>query len=96
MKLPLCPHCGARFLYSDVRQRMMQKSGVCPHCKKKYRISRRGFAIFLPAALLALFLLNFLLLQIPDMNLIFLLAVTAAGVVCVSLLAPFALAYRKL
>jgi hypothetical protein len=30
------------------------------------------------------------------MNLIFLLAVTAVGVVCISLLAPFALAYRKL
>lgn len=96
MKLPLCPHCGARFLYPDVRRHMMQKSGVCPNCKKKYRISRRGFAIFLPVSLLALFLLNFLLLQIPDMNLIFLLAVTAAGVVCISLLAPFALAYRKL
>lgn len=95
MKLPLCPHCGARFLYPDVRRRMMQKTGVCPHCKKDYRISRRGFAFFIPVSLFILFLLNFLLLQIPDMNLFFLLAVTAAGVVAACLLAPFALSYRK-
>jgi hypothetical protein len=95
MKLPVCPYCEARFLYPDVKQRMKLRTGVCPHCGKEFRVSRRGLAIFLPCAAAALIALNCGLLTIPDMNLLFLCAVTAAGVAGAYFLLPFAVRFRQ-
>ncbi|MCI1954783.1 MAG: hypothetical protein LKJ21_00190 [Oscillospiraceae bacterium] len=97
MKLPLCPYCGARFLYPDVKRSMGAKTGTCPHCGKRFRISAgRGLAALLPAALLVLFGVDWFLLCIPDMNLLYLLAVTAAGVAAAYFLIPYTVRYRPL
>lgn len=95
LKLPVCPYCGARFLYPDVKRSKGNKTGKCPHCGKKFHITAgRGLAVLLPAALLVLIGINFLLLCIPDMNLFYLLAVTAAGVIFTYFLIPYAVRYR--
>lgn len=95
MKLATCPYCEARFLYPDVRKSLSRKTGVCPHCGKEYRVSKRGFFVFLPLAALVLVALDFGLLSIPDMNMVFLCSVTVAGVVLAWLLLPFSVRYLR-
>lgn len=95
MKLAVCPYCGARFLYPDVRKSLFRKRGVCPNCGKEYRVSKRGFAVFFPCAAAVLVALDYGLLMISDMNLIYLCTVTVVGVVIARLLLPFAIRYRK-
>ena len=96
LKLPLCPYCGARFLYGQVRRSRFRKTGTCPHCGKKFRItSWRGLLILLPAAVLLMVGVNLLLMQIPGMNLSVLSFVTALGVAATYFLLPFAVRYRR-
>lgn len=95
LKLPLCPYCGARFLYPQVRRLQNKKSGVCPHCGKTFRIySRAGRTVLYTVSAFLLIGVDFFLLGIPAMNLTFLLAVTIAGVVGVGLLNPYTVRYR--
>ena len=89
MKLPMCPYCEERFLYPDAKKRMESRTGVCPHCGKKYRVSRLGPAIFILCAAAALIAVDFRLLSIPDMNLPVLGVITVAGVVAAYFLLPF-------
>lgn len=96
-KLPLCPYCGARFLYPDVKRTSNGQTGICPHCGKEFRISgRRRRAVLYAVSALALVGLNLLLLRIPSMNLLFLLAATAAGVAGALLLIPYTVRYGPL
>lgn len=96
LKLPICPYCGARFLYPDVKKRK-GSTGTCPHCRKKFHITAgRGLAVLLPAAVLFLIAINFLLLTIPDINIFYLMAVTAAGVILTYFLMPYTVRYRPL
>lgn len=95
MKSATCPACGARFLYPDLKKKITSRTGVCPHCRKKYRISRVGTAIFLVCAVLVLIALNFALLSIPDMNIFFLCFITLAGVVIAYFLLPFSIRFRQ-
>lgn len=97
LKLPVCPYCGARFFYPDAKKSRGSKTGTCPHCRKKFRVAAgRGLAVLLSAALIVLFGVNFLLLSIPDMNVFYLLAVTAAGVIITYFLIPYTVRYRPL
>lgn len=90
LKLPLCPHCGARFLYPDVKKLMRAGSGTCPHCGKTFRTAGKPQrAVLFAAAALVMIFANYLLLEIPSMNLLFLTVTTAAGVVVTWLLIPF-------
>jgi hypothetical protein len=95
MKLATCPYCEARFLYPDVRKSISWRTGRCPHCGKEFRVSKRGFAVYLPCAAAVLVALDDALLAIADMNLIFLCAASVFGVVAAWLLLPFAVRYRK-
>lgn len=95
MKSATCPYCEARFFYPEMKNHMTRRTGVCPHCGKKFCVSRRGFAVFLPCTAAALIALDFGLLMIPDMNLIFLSAVTVIGVVAAYLLLPFSVRFRR-
>ncbi|WP_411676395.1 hypothetical protein [Caproicibacter sp.] len=90
LKLPLCPYCGARFLYSEVRKSQNEKTGTCPHCEKPFRIGggARRMVLYAVSALL-LVGLNLCLLKLPSMNLIYLLAATVPGVAAVRLLVPY-------
>lgn len=95
LKLPLCPNCGARFLYPDVKQIIREKSGTCPHCGKTFRTAGKPQRAALFAA--AAFLMiggNLLLLRIPAMNLFFLTVTTAAGVAVTWLLIPFTARFK--
>ncbi len=96
LKLPLCPYCGARFLYGQVRRSRFRKTGICPHCGKRFRItSWRGMLFLLPAAVLAMVGVNLLLLQIPGMNLSVLSLFTVLGVTAVYFLLPYTVRYRR-
>lgn len=95
LKLPVCPHCGARFLYPDVRRSQNKAAGTCPHCGGTFRISgRRGRTVLFAVSSLILAGINFGLLGIPSINLTVLLAATALGVACVRLLIPYTVRYR--
>lgn len=97
LKLPLCPYCGAGFLYPEVRKAQKEKSGICPHCGKPFRIDGRSVrAVLYAVSALLLIGINLCLLKIPDMNLTFLLAVTAVGIVSVRLLVPYTVRYKPL
>lgn len=97
LKLPLCPYCGARFLYPDVRRSKDRKTGTCPNCGREFRVSggKGRIALFLVCALI-LTGLDVLLLRIPSMNLTFLLAATALGVAGILLLVPYTVRYGPL
>ncbi len=93
LKLPLCPYCGARFLYGQVGRNKFQKTGECPHCGKRFRITRSGMLLLLPAAILLMMGVNLLLMQIPDMNLSVLFVITALGVTVTYFLFPYTVRY---
>lgn len=95
LKLPLCPNCGARFLYPDVRKTMNRKTGECPHCEKTYSVSRALLPLLIFVALLLIVGMNWLFLTIPSMNLPFLMIITAIGVVVVYFLTPFTVRYKR-
>ncbi|MVB10896.1 hypothetical protein CAFE_15970 [Caprobacter fermentans] len=89
-KLPLCPYCGARFLYSEVRRSQNKKTGTCPHCEKPFCVGGGARRMILYAvSTLLLVGLNLSLLKIPSMNLTYLLAATVLGVAAVRLLVPY-------
>lgn len=94
LKLPLCPYCGARFFYPDVKKNR-GKNGICPHCKKEFRIVRGGStALLFIAALLVIVGINWLFLTLPSVNLPFLLIITAIGVTITWFLIPFTVRYK--
>lgn len=96
LKLPLCPYCGARFLYPDVRN-SKGKTGICPHCKKEFRITRGAKTVLLIViAVLMIIAMNWLFLTIPSVNLLFLLIITAIGVIITWFLIPFTVQYKTL
>ena len=95
LKLPLCPNCGARFLYPDVKRLMRTGSGTCPHCGKNFRTAGKPQrAVLFAAAALIMIVVNLLLLRIPSMNLFFLTVTTAAGVAVTGLLIPFTARFK--
>ena len=51
-KLPVCPHCHTVYRYKDVRRVMNKKEQECYNCKKKMKISRKGFWILALIAVL--------------------------------------------
>ena len=96
LKLPLCPFCGARFLYPTVKNSMKQKTGICPHCKQKFQISRTRRLFLYFAALVLVVGINWLLLTIPAMNFPFLMVITAVGVIITYFLIPYTVSYKKI
>ena len=97
LKLPLCPYCGAGFLYPAVRRSKGRRTGTCPNCGKEFRIwGGKGRAVLFSACALVLVGLDVLLLRVPSMNLTFLLSVTVLGVVCALLLVPYTVRYGPL
>ena len=97
MKLPLCPYCGARFLYPDVRKAQNENRGVCPHCGKTFRIfGRAGRSVLYAVSALLLIGVNLCLMKLPSANLTVLLAVTILGVTAVRLLIPYTIRYGPL
>lgn len=96
LKLPLCPYCGARFLYPVVKNSMKQKTGVCDHCKKEFQIYRAKKNILFLVALILIVGVNWLFLSVPAMNIIFLMVITAIGVIITYFLIPYTVRYKKL
>lgn len=94
LKLPLCPYCGAGFLYPDVKKTQNEKRGVCPHCGETFRVyGRTNRAVLYIVSALLLIGMNFFLLNIPAINLTFLLAATVPCVAAVRLLIPYTVRY---
>lgn len=96
LKLPLCPYCGARFLYPDVKK-MKSKVGTCPHCGKSFYIGGKSSraALFF-AAFIVMVGFNILLLNISSMNIWLLTAVTIVGVIITYFLIPYTVRYKQL
>ena len=44
-KQSVCPHCKTVYRYSDLKKIMWKKSDSCYHCKKNFKVSRKGFFI---------------------------------------------------
>ena len=96
LKLPLCPYCEARFLYPTVKNSKAQKTGICPHCDKVFRVTyRKNAALLILFALLVIVGINFLLLTITGMNIPFLMVITAIGVIITYFIIPFTVRYKK-
>lgn len=95
MKTAVCPFCEARFLYPDLKKRSRSRTGVCPHCGKTYRVSRKNTAFFLAFAVAVLMAMDWGLLSLSGMNLLFLMAATILGVTAVYLFLPFTVRFRK-
>ncbi len=96
LKLPLCPYCGARFLFPTVKQSQTKKTGICPHCGKEFRVSRSWRWVLYLAALAVFVGLDCALLTIPSMNVPFLMVITAIGVIIIYFLIPYTVRYKKL
>lgn len=95
LRLPLCPYCEERFLYPDVRRSRNLKIRVCPHCGRKFRVSKiPGRAVLFTASALILVGIDRWMLQISSMNLFYLALVTAAGVIITRLLIPYTVRYQ--
>ena len=43
-KQSVCPHCKTVYRYSDLKKIMWKKSDSCYHCKKNFKVSRKGIA----------------------------------------------------
>jgi DNA-directed RNA polymerase subunit RPC12/RpoP len=97
LKLPLCPYCGARFLYPDVKKSKNTKQGICPHCGGIFRIYGRTsrFALYTISSLL-LIGMNLCLIKIPSINLTVLFSATILGVMVTRLLIPYTVRYGPL
>jgi Acetyl-CoA carboxylase beta subunit len=95
LKLPLCPYCGARFLYPDVKSDRKNETKVCPNCNNKFKIDNKYRLVLFLCAFLLLIGVNCLLLRLSSMNLWYLLVVTGIGVAVTRLLIPFTVRYRK-
>lgn len=96
LKLPLCPYCGARFLYPTVKSSMAQKTGECSHCKNKFQINRARRNVLFLSALILIIAINWMFLSIPAMNFPFLMVITAIGVIITYFLIPYTVRYKKL
>ena len=44
-KQSVCPHCKTVYRYSDLKKIMWKKSDSCYHCKKNFKVARKGFFI---------------------------------------------------
>ena len=95
LKLPLCPYCGARFLYPSVKNSIKQKTGVCDHCKKTFQINRTRRTLLFLVALILIVGVNWLFLSVPAINLPFLMVITAIGVIVTYFLIPYTVQYKK-
>lgn len=97
LKLPLCPYCGAGFLYADVRRNRDRKTLSCPHCGKTFRVKgKRNRALLFLATGFLLVWFDWFLLSIPSMNLTVLFAATVPGVAAAWLLIPYTVRYGPL
>jgi uncharacterized protein (DUF983 family) len=99
-KLPLCPYCGSRFLYGQVRDAANKPSLQCGYCKrtitveyKKYR--NRHFLI--SALVMVLINIGMLaLLSMTDATVLPYLLVLTVIMVCVAyLLLPYTVRFVK-
>lgn len=99
-KLPLCPYCGSRFLYGQVRDAAKKPSLQCGYCKrtiavkyKKYR--NRHFLI--SALVMVLINIGMLaLLSMTDATVLPYLLVLTVIMVCVAyLLLPYTVRFVK-
>ncbi len=62
LSLPVCPHCGLVYTYSETAH---IKSGprMCIHCKKKFRVEKRtGTAVMISAVIIISVIFNLIVL----------------------------------
>lgn len=94
-KLPLCPHCGTRFFYDDVKKTVKEKKGKCPNCKKKFTVSYKlGYVLLFVFVVITAILLNLLLLKMGVQTLWVLLIADAIYLVIAYLLRFYTVKYR--
>lgn len=97
LRLPVCPHCGARFFYKQIRRTKGNRQGQCPHCGGKFVIvyKKQRVFLFLGAAAVAVPLNILLLWGIQVKSLLPLFLITLLLVTLAALLTPFVVRYRK-
>lgn len=97
LRLPVCPHCGARYFYGQVSRTKGNREGQCPHCGGKYLIvyQKQRILLFLAAAAVAVAFNILLLWGFEVQSLIPLYVSTLLFVIAAFLLVPFAVRYQK-
>lgn len=97
-KLPVCPYCRTVYRYNRVRKiELKEKTKVCYHCKKEFKIERfKGFfvlgaVVFVLAVATNLFLLNSLETLNLTPLLVFTVIYVILGLVCI----PFFINFKK-
>lgn len=97
LRLPLCPHCGARFFYTQVKKAKKQDTMICKHCKKQFQISyKKGTVLLIVLAILILIILNMLLLAyFPLTNIVGLFLVTIMGISITYFFIPYTVRFKK-
>lgn len=65
MKLPVCPHCKAKYYYKDVVKCVNAKTQVCHNCKKEFMVKTlKGKVIYFLVVAVILVALNIIMFQV--------------------------------
>lgn len=96
-KLPTCPYCNTVYRYGDVRKIQYHKGHKCYHCKKDFKISRKGvWLLLLIVTVAAVFINVFQLYATPSLNFFLLMAVDIITVLIGFFLIPFFINFKQI
>ena len=95
-KLPVCPHCYTVYRYKDVRSVIKKKEQECYNCKKKFKISKKGFWILALIAVSLSVVSTFLILNIfHNATAIFPYIVTVIIIISAFFAGPFFVTFKS-
>ena len=90
-RLPVCPHCGTVYRYSDVRKALRKKENTCYHCEKGFRakVFPHILAEVIPLAAICIAVNIALLSRMKELELLPMFAVTVGFMILGWLIMPF-------
>lgn len=98
-KLPVCPYCHTIYRYNKVRKiDRKEKTLVCYHCKKEFKVKRlRGMVVLGAIILLLAVGTNLVILNnLEGLNFTPLIVSTVAYVILGFIFVPFFIDFRKI
>lgn len=98
-KLPVCPYCHTVYRYKRVRKiDRKEKTIICYHCKKEFKVKRLKGTVVLGAIVLVLAVMTNLAIlnSLENLNLTPLIVSTVAYVILGLILFPFFIDFKKI
>lgn len=98
-KLPVCPYCNTVYRYKRVRKiDRKEKTLMCYHCKKEFKVKRLSGMVVLGAIVLVLAVVTNLVIlnSLEYLNLTPLIVSTVAYVILGFIFVPFFIDFRKI